>query len=91
MPLIIITTTGKRIDVRGELKDVKKWKPGRLIEAVEMNGSEIAINFNHISFVSCVTPDYYAAQIAETKRRQEEAQKKNPNPGREPRRIIPVG
>jgi hypothetical protein len=91
MPLIIVLTTGKRIDVQGEPKDFKKWKSGRFVEAVEMDGSKIAINFDHVLFVGWISPEHYAAQIAEARRRKEEEQKKNPNPGREPERRIPGG
>jgi Ni/Co efflux regulator RcnB len=89
MPLIIVTTSGKRIDLKGEAKDIKRWRPGRFIEAEEMNGIKIALNFDSIAFVSCVTDEFYAAQMAAMQKRGEEAQKKNPNPGREPKLVVP--
>jgi len=89
MPLILLTTTGKRIDVRGEAGDTRKWKSGRMIEAVEMNGMKIAINFDHVIFASYMTPGRYAAQMEAAQKQREEAQKKNPNPGREPKLVVP--
>ena len=89
MPLIIVTTTGKRIDLKGEAKDMKRWRPGRFIEAEETNGMKIAINADHISFVSYMPDEFYAAQMAAAQKRAEEAQKKNPHPGREPRLVVP--
>jgi len=89
MPLIIVTTSGKRIDLKGSAKDVKRWGPGRFIEAEETNGMKIAINADHISFISYMPDEFYAAQMAEAKRRHQEEEKKNPHPGREPRLVVP--
>ena len=91
MPLIIITTMGKKIEIRGELKDLRKWKPGRFIEAVDMAGLKIAVNPEHVLVVRWISDELFAAQIAEAQRQQEEAAKLNPHPGREPERRIPGG
>jgi hypothetical protein len=89
MPLVIVTTNGKRIDLKGGAKDMRRWRPGRFVEAEEMNGMKISVNADHVSFVSYMTDEFYSAQMAEAQRRQAEAQKRNPNPGREPRLVIP--
>jgi uncharacterized protein YlzI (FlbEa/FlbD family) len=89
MPIIIVKTNGNRFVVRGEPGDIKRWKSGRFIEVTELTGAKVAFNSDHVEFVSWISDERYAAQMVEQKRLQEEAQKKNPSPGREPRLVTP--
>jgi hypothetical protein len=91
MPLVIVTTNGKRIDLKGGAGDMRQWRPGRFIEAEEMSGMKISINADHVSFISLMPDEFYAAQMAEARRQREAARKKNPNPGQEPRLVVPRG
>jgi len=85
MPLIIIKTDGHRFVVQGGPQDIKRWRPGRFIEVTELTGAKVAFNTDYIDFVSWMTDEQYTAQ----KQRQEEAARKNPSPGREPRLVTP--
>ena len=85
MPIIIVKTNGNRFVVQGRLEDIKRWRPGRFIEVTELTGAKVAFNTDYIDFVSWMTDEQYTAQ----RQQQEEAMRKNPRPGREPRLVTP--
>jgi len=87
MPIIIVKTNGNRFVVQGKPGDLKRWRSRRFIEVTEMNGTKVAFNSDHVEFVSWVTDEQYTAQ----RQQQEEAMRKSPRPGCEPRRVIPRG
>lgn len=90
MPLLISTTDGKSYLVAGETAPPKPWKAGRLLKTTNLrSGMEVSFNLSAIVAVAVWPREQYEAEQKAAAEAEAKAQRLNPNPGREPRILIP--
>ena len=90
MPLLISTADGKSYLVAGESAPPKPWKAGRLLKTTNLkSGMEISFNLSAIVAVAVWPREQYEAEIKAEAEAAAKVQRLNPNPGHEPRILVP--